>query len=127
MKRKKANIIVSRTTLCSEKIKFCMQRKIFGKCLFAYKIRFAVEKKTKKKWGKNSKFFQCVAIKNFVTPSKFCFAIKKFQSYYFHIWKLYGKKFFQKKLNQFFVTSLKKPQKWFNFFSIVFRKCMKIA
>ena len=41
--KKKAIIIVSRTTLCTQKIKFCMQKFFFGKCLFAYKIRFAVE------------------------------------------------------------------------------------
>ena len=35
------------------KIKFCMQKIFFfGKCLFAYKFRFAVEKKNKRKfWG----------------------------------------------------------------------------
>ena len=44
------------------------------------------------------------------------------------VWKAF---FFQNNiLNQFFLspvcsTVLKKPQKWFNFFSIVFRKCMK--
>ena len=43
--KKKSNIIVSRTTLRTRKIKFCMQKNSFGKCLFAYKIRFALEKK----------------------------------------------------------------------------------
>ena len=43
----KANIIVSRTTLCTQKIKFCMQKKFFsfGKMFVAYEIQFAVEKK----------------------------------------------------------------------------------
>ena len=57
-----------------------MQKKIFGKCLFAYKIRFAVEKNTKKIWGKFSKLLE----RKFVSPSKN--AIQK--SYNFHIWKL---------------------------------------
>ena len=87
----------------------------FGK-MFAYKIRFAVEKKTKK------------FAKNFVSPSKKAS----------HTISIYGNCmesifFFQKNiLNHFFLspvcsTVLKKPQKWFNFFSIVFRKCMKIV
>ena len=44
-------IIVSygHTTLWTQKIKFCMQKKsfFFGKCLFEYKIRFALKKKLK--------------------------------------------------------------------------------
>ena len=35
------------------KMKFCMQKNVFGKYLFAYKIQFAVEKKTKKFFGAN--------------------------------------------------------------------------
>ena len=86
----------------------------FGKCLFAYKIRFALEKKTKKVWGKFSKllgkiFDFCVVYRNCMVS---IFFSKK------------------KKINQFFLspvcsTVLKKPQKWFNFCSIGFRKCMK--
>ena len=60
-----------------------MQNFFFGKCLFAYEIRFALEKKTKKIfWGKFSKFL--------------C-----------RMWKLYSKHFFQKNFKSvFFVTSL---------------------
>ena len=47
----KANFIVSRTTLCTQNIKFCMQKFFFEKCLFAYENRFAVEKKSKKNLG----------------------------------------------------------------------------
>ena len=41
------------------------KKKIFEKCLFAYEIRFAVEKKTKKILGQIFKIFKifCVAIK----------------------------------------------------------------
>ena len=34
-----------------KKNKICLQKIVFGKCLFQYKIRFAVEKKTQKKFG----------------------------------------------------------------------------
>ena len=45
-KKIKANIIVSRTTLCTQKINFCMQKKFFFRKIFvAYEIRFAVGKK----------------------------------------------------------------------------------
>ena len=67
-KKIKANFIVSRTTLCTQNIKFCMQKKNFEKCLFAYEIRFAVEKKTKI-FGPN---FQNYLKKLFVSPSKKC-------------------------------------------------------
>ena len=43
-KKVKANFIASRTTLCTQNIKFCMQKFFFEKCLFAYENRFAVEK-----------------------------------------------------------------------------------
>ena len=87
--------------------------------MFACKIRFAVEKKNKQILGKNLQIF--------VSPSKNAN----------HTVSIYGNGmesiFFKKiNLNQFFLspvcsTVLKKPQKWFNFFSIVFRKCMKIV
>ena len=48
------------------KKKICMQKFFFEKCLFAYEIRFAVEKKKRKIFGPNFqnylKFF-CGAIK----------------------------------------------------------------
>ena len=47
-KKIKANFIASRTTLCTQNIKFCMQKFFFEKRLFAYENRFAVEKKQKK-------------------------------------------------------------------------------
>ena len=69
-----------------KKIKFCMQKSFFfEKCLFAYKIRFAVEKKNKKKFGAN-------------------------------IQNIYGN------CMESIFPVLKKPHKWVNFFSIVFRK-----
>ena len=85
-KKIKANIIVSRTTLCTQKIKFCMHKNFFEKCLFAYEIRFAVEKKNKKFLGQIFK----ITWKSFVSPSKKC------QSYNFLIWELYDKHFFSK-------------------------------
>ena len=61
-----------------------MQKKIFEKRLFAYEIRFAVEKQTKKFLGQIFKI-------------TLCRHQKKCQSYTFHIWELYDKHFFQKK------------------------------
>ena len=60
-----------------KKNEFCMLKIFFGRCFFAYKIRFAVKKKQKNFWGKFSKLFVC----------------KKSQSYNFHIWKFYDKHF----------------------------------
>ena len=54
----------------------------FGKCLFAYKIRFAFEKKQKKILGQAFK----------MTTEKFLC----------RIWKLYGKHFFSKKFKSVF-------------------------
>ena len=63
-------------------------QKIFRKCLFGYKTRFAVEKKTKK------------ILRQFQFIWKiFCIAIKKCQSYNFHIWDMYDKHFFSKNEN----------------------------
>ena len=101
-KKKKAIFIVSRTTLCTQKIKFY-------KRLFAYKIRFAVEKKSKKCLGQVFK----ITTENFLC----------------RIWKLYGKHFFQKpKLKSVFChhcshhcsTVHKKPQNWLKFFLLFF-------
>ena len=93
-KKIKANFIVSRTTLCTQNIKFCMQKKICEKCLFVYEIRFAVEKKNKKIFGPN---FQ----------NYFAKLSKKCQSCNFHIWELYDKGFFHKNKNlNFFITRL---------------------
>ena len=84
-------------------IKFCLQIFFFGRCLFAYKIRFAVEKKFLREVFK-------ITTETFLCRN----------------WKLYGKHFFKKKLSsQFFLSPLcssvlEKQQKWFNFFSIFF-------
>ena len=127
MERKKANIIVSRTGLryAHKKLNFAYKIFFFEKCFFAYKIRFAVEKKTKKTfWRKFSKLLE-----------KFLCRHQKMPVIQFPYMKIVWKAiFFSKKniLNQFFLspvcsTVLKKQQKWFNFFSLVFRKCMKIV
>ena len=50
--KKKAIIIVSRTTLCTQKLNFACKKFFFGRCLLAYKIRFAV-KKTKKSFARS--------------------------------------------------------------------------
>ena len=58
-KGKKANISISRTTLYTQKIKFCMQIFFFFKYLFEYENQFAVEKIHKQVFGcnfKNTKF-----------------------------------------------------------------------
>ena len=97
------------------------------------KLIFACKNFFSKNVCLRTKFDLRLKKKNKITWKNFCVAIKKCQSYNFHIWKLYGKHYFQRNiLNQFFLspvcsTVLKKPQKWFNFFSIVFRKCMKIV
>ena len=101
-KKIKADFIVSRTTLCTQNIKFCMQKKNFEKCLFAYEIRFAVEKKTKKFLGQIFK----ITFRH----------QKKCPSYNSHIWELYDKQFFSKNENLSFLSPdcfirIKHPQK----------------
>ena len=49
--KKKNHIIISRTTLCTQKTKFCMYEKNFGQNLLAYKIQFVIYKSLKL-WGK---------------------------------------------------------------------------
>ena len=62
---KKINISISRTTLYTQKIKFCMQNFFSKKCLFEYENHFAVEKKQKKIWGQfQKKKFCCRHQKN---------------------------------------------------------------
>ena len=68
--KKKTNISVSRTTLSSQNIKFCMQKIFLGKSLFECKIWFATEIK----FRENLKFL--------VPRSKKCL------SYNCHIWEL---------------------------------------
>ena len=98
----KANIIVSKITLSTRKIKFCMQ-KFFLKnvCL---RTKFDLQLK-KNFWAKFSKLLE----RDFVSPSKKC------QSYNFHIWDLYDKQFFQKTKTSFFLPDcfirIKQPQK----------------
>ena len=86
----------------AQKIKFCMHFIFFSEnvCLRS-KLDLQLKKKTKKNLGQVFKF--------------------KTEKFLCRIWKLYGKNFFKKKSNQFFLsalcsTVLKKPQKWFNFF-----------
>ena len=86
-KKVKANFIASRTTLCTQNIKFCMQNFFFRKLFVC--VRKSIcgwKKKQKKIFGPN---FQN-NLKNFLCR------IKKCQSYNFHIWELYDKHFFQK-------------------------------
>ena len=116
---KKANIIVSRTTLCTQKIKFCMQINFFGKRLFGYKFRFAVEKKTKKIFG--SKF------QNYLENLRV--AIKKMPIIQFPYMGIKRSAFFFKKRKPRFLSPdcferIKQPQKLVNIF---FRNCMKIV
>ena len=71
--------------------------------MFAYEIRFAVEKQTKKFLGQIFKI-------------TLCRHQKKCQSYTFHIWELYDKHFFQKKRKPQFLSPecfirIKQPQK----------------
>ena len=47
---RKKNIIVSRTTLCTQKIKFCMQKKVFGIVCLRTKFDLQLKKKNKKKF-----------------------------------------------------------------------------
>ena len=69
-----------------KKINSCMKKKFFGENLFAYKIRFAVDKK-KTILGQDFKI---------TTEKLLC-----------RIWKLYGSIFFKKKFESvFFVTTL---------------------
>ena len=61
-KMRKKNIIVFRTTLCTQKIKFCMQKKVFRIVCLRIKFDLQLKKKTKKKFWGVSSFF--------VSPSK---------------------------------------------------------
>ena len=57
--KKNPNISVSRTTLCTQKNYFCMQKSFLENVCLRTKKRFAVEKKSKK----NFEAIFCVAIK----------------------------------------------------------------
>ena len=79
-----------------------MQKIFFEKCLFAYEIRFAVEKKTKKVLGQIFKI-------------TLCRHQKKCQSYTFHLWNCMISIFFKKRKPQFLSPDcfirIKQPQK----------------
>ena len=105
-KKIKANIIVTRTTLCTQKkINFACKNFFFEQCLFAYEIRFAVEKKTKSFWARFSKL-----LKNFLCRHQ------KNASY---IISIYGNRMisitFKKRKPRFFLPDcfirIKQPQK----------------
>ena len=64
-KKSKAKIIVSRTTLCTQKIKLCMQKKFFRKMLFCVQKSIYVWKNPKKFLGKFSKLLETI----FFAPS----------------------------------------------------------
>ena len=52
-KKEKIPIIsVSRTTLCTQEIKFCMQKKILENVCLCTKTDLRLKKKQKKFWGK---------------------------------------------------------------------------
>ena len=71
---KKTDISASRTTLCTQKTKFCMQNFFFGKCLLAYKIDLRLKKKTKN-FGATSKLLQKNAIKKLLVRQFPCMEI----------------------------------------------------
>ena len=75
-KRKKSNISISRTTLYTQKIKFCMQNFFFKNCLFEYENQFAGLKK------KNTK--KCLGA---ISKSLFCRRHQKIAS---HTFSIYG-------------------------------------
>ena len=122
-KKIKANFIVSRTTLCTQNIKFCMQNFFFEKCLFAYQNLFAVEKKNKKIFGLNFqnylKIFLCRHQKN--------------ASHTIFIYENCMKSiFFKKRKPPFFITRLfyynqTHTEMSLYQFSTIFRNCMKIV
>ena len=98
-KKIKANIIVSRTTLCTQNIKFCMQNFFFRKMFVCVRKSICSWKKKNQKnfWAKFSNLLQ----KFFVSPSKKC------QSYNFHILEYCMISiFFKKRKPQFFSTRL---------------------
>ena len=68
--KKKSNISISRTTLYTQKIKFCMQIVFFSKNVsLNTKINLRLEKKTQKIfWGQFQKYLQ----KFLSSPSKKC-------------------------------------------------------
>ena len=75
-KRKKSNISISRTTLYTQKIKFCMQnlKNVFKNCFLGYENQFAVE-------NKNTKVFLTAISKLLCMTSIFLMATTKiFQS-----------------------------------------------
>ena len=120
MKRKKGKIIVSRTTLCTQKIKFCMP-KIFFRKKFVYvqNSTWAWKKKQKNFWGKFSKLlgrifvsymeivWQAFFSKKIENPF-FCHqAVQLFSKsrrngliffllFFEYVWKLYDKHFLHK-------------------------------
>ena len=87
-KKKKSNISISRITLYTQKIKFCMIF-FFKKCLLEYENQFAVKKITQKNFGRN--------FKN--TLKNFC---RRHQKNASHTFSIYGNcmisVFFDKKL-----------------------------
>ena len=66
LSEKKANIIVFRTTLCTQKIKFCKQKEFSENVCLRTKFDLRLKKKQKNFWGKFSKLLE----KIFVSPSK---------------------------------------------------------
>ena len=100
-----------------------MQKENFEKCLFAYEIRFAVEKKTKKFFGPNFQNY----LKNFLC---------RHQKNASHTIPIYGNCmisiFFKKTRTSVFITRLfYKNQTSAEIslyqFSTIFRNCMKIV
>ena len=108
--KKKANIIVYRTTLCTPKFKFCMRNFFFSEnvCLCT---KFDLRLKKSKSFGAN---FQ-----NYL------------ETFLCRIWKFMLSIFFKKKLDSVFLSPvcsnvLEKPQKWFIFFLSFFENVWKL-
>ena len=122
MKRKYKPILSYPGLRYAQKILNFASKKNFEKCLFAYEIRFAVEKKTKIFLGQIFKLLE----KFFVSPSKNAS----------HTIPIYGNCmisiFFKKREPQFFITRMFYKNQTSTEISLyqistIFRNCMKIV
>ena len=108
--KKKTNIIVSRTTLCTQKVKFCMKNIFFQNFFVCTKFDLQL-KKNLKKLSPSKNASHTIFIDGNCMESIFFKKIFEFSFF----------------LSPVCSTVFKKPQKGFKLFSIVFRKCMKIG
>ena len=118
----KANFIVSRTTLCTQNFKFCMQKFFSKNVCLRTKFDLRLKKKHKIFWAKFTKL-----LKNFLC---------RHQKNASHTISIYGicmiSIFFKKRKPHFFITRLfYKNQTATEIslyqFSTIFRNCMKIV